>query len=234
MTKRAGRDTERRGTTLHRALGDPTRVCILETLRASENPSDARALAAELGLHPNTVRGHLKVLAEAELVETVREGPARRGRPRILYRAAAELAEADDAAAYRLLARILASSLLASGPDAARYAEQAGEAWGSYLVGRPEPFAPLSREEALDRIVVLHQEFRFRPELRDGERAPQLLIRGCPLSEVAKPYQGVVCRAHLGLIKGALAELRAGIEAERLEPFAAPGLCVAHLKIGCS
>ena len=61
-----------------------------------------------------------------------------------------------------------------------------------------------------------------------------LLIRGCPLSEVARPYEGIVCRVHLGLIKGALAELAAGIEAERLEPFAAPGLCVAHLKTGCS
>ena len=234
MTKRASGDTERRGTTLHRALGDPTRVCILETLRASETPSDARALAAELGLHPNTVRGHLKVLAEAKLVETVQKGAARRGRPRTLYRAAAELAQADDASAHRLLARILASALLASGPDSARRAEQAGQAWGSYLVERPAPFAPLSREEALDRIVVLHEEFGFRAELRQRERTPQLLIRGCPLAEVAKAYEGIVCRIHLGLIKGALAELAAGIEAERLEPFATPGLCVAHLKIGCS
>lgn len=225
---------ERLGTSVHRALGDPSRVRILEALRASESPLDARALAEPLGLHPNTVRGHLKVLAQAELVEAIEEGAARRGRPRTLYRPATRLAGDEDAAAYPLLARILASSLLASTPEPARCAELAGEAWGRYLVERPAPLAPLSTEEALDRVVELHEKFGFRPELRQGERTPQLLIRGCPLSEAARAYEGVVCSAHLGLIKGALAELGAGVEADRLEPFAAPDLCVAHLKIGCS
>ena len=113
---------------MHRALGDPSRVRILEALRASESPLDARALAEALGLHPNTVRGHLKVLAQVELVEAIEEGAARRGRPRTLYRPASRQAGDEEDAAYRLLARILASSVLASTPEPARCAERAGEA----------------------------------------------------------------------------------------------------------
>ena len=55
------------------------------------------------------------------------------------------------------------------------------------------------------------------------------MLRHCPFQEVATTYQAVICPIHLGLIRGALAELDTGIEADSLEPFAEPGACVAHL-----
>ena len=39
----------------------------------------------------------------------------------------------------------------------------------------------------------------------------------------------VICPLHLGLIRGAPAELGTGVEADWLEPFAEPGACVGHL-----
>jgi len=38
-----------------------------------------------------------------------------------------------------------------------------------------------------------------------------------------------VCSPHLGLMRGALARLRAPVTAGRLEPFARPGVCVTDL-----
>ena len=99
------------GVTLHRALSDPSRVRILEVLQEAEAPLDARELGARVGLHANTVRSHLRVLAEAGLVSGKREERARPGRPRILYEVAAEPLDARAPAGYRLLAQILASSL---------------------------------------------------------------------------------------------------------------------------
>ena len=55
------------------------------------------------------------------------------------------------------------------------------------------------------------------------------MLKRCPFQEVATTYPTVICPIHLGLIRGALAELGTGVEADWLEPFAEPGACVAHL-----
>ena len=55
-------------TSGHRALAEPSRARILETLAAAGEPLDAAELAERVGLHPNTVRWHLGVLADAGFV----------------------------------------------------------------------------------------------------------------------------------------------------------------------
>ena len=57
----------------------------------------------------------------------------------------------------------------------------------------------------------------------------QLRLRRCPFREVAENHQDVVCPLHLGLMQGALAQMRAPVTADRLEPFAEPSLCIAYL-----
>jgi predicted ArsR family transcriptional regulator len=39
----------------------------------------------------------------------------------------------------------------------------------------------------------------------------------------------VICALHLGLMRGALARMRAPVSVDRLDPFVEPSLCVAHL-----
>ncbi|WP_225851115.1 metalloregulator ArsR/SmtB family transcription factor [Streptomyces sp. HPF1205] len=64
-----------------------------------------------------------------------------------------------------------------------------------------------------------------------GEAGPpdRIRLRHCPFLELAEEYGAIVCPLHLGLMQGALAELRAPLAATRLEPFAEPDACVAHL-----
>jgi predicted ArsR family transcriptional regulator len=217
------------GTALHRALSDPSRVRILEVIQQAEAPLDARQLGTRVGLHVNSVRSHLHLLAEAGLVSARREERTRPGRPRVLYEATAEAPAPPAPASYRLLAQILASSLAGSERDPGARAEEAGRAWGAHLVERPPPFTPISKQETIDQVVRLHEEHGFRPKLRRAPRGQQIVLRRCPFQEVATTYQAVICPLHLGLIRGALAELETGVEAERLEPFAEPGACVAHL-----
>ncbi|MGH3125168.1 MAG: hypothetical protein ACRDND_29655, partial [Streptosporangiaceae bacterium] len=67
------------------------------------------------------------------------------------------------------------------------------------------------------------------PRIRPEGRKYRVQLRGCPFREVAQHHQDVVCMLHLGLMQGALAEMRAPVTADRLEPFTEPSLCVAYL-----
>ena len=144
-------------------------------------------------------------------------------------RAAAEPLDAPAHASYRLLAQILASYLAGSERDPSARAEEAGRVWGAHLVRKPPPFTSISKEETIDEVVRLHEQFGFRPELRRAKSGQELVLKRCPFQEVATSYQAVICPLHLGLIRGALAELGTGVEADWLAPFAEPGACVGHL-----
>jgi predicted ArsR family transcriptional regulator len=202
---------------------------ILEALQEAEAPLDARELGTRVGLHLNTVRSHLRLLVEAGLVSARRENRTRPGRPRVLYEATAEPLDARALASHRLLAQVLASHLAGSERDASARAEEAGRAWGAHLVRKPPPFASISKEETIDEVVHLHEQFGFGPELRRAKSGQEIVLKRCPFQELARTYPAVICSVHFGLMRGALAELGTGVEADGLEPFAEPGACIAHV-----
>lgn len=213
----------------HRALADPSRARILAEL-ADDGPLDARELARRVGLHVNTVRVHLNALAEAGLVDGETLPPQGRGRPRLAYRATGA-GDEEAGRRYRLLAEILTALVARFGPDATVQLQEIGEAWGHYLVDSPPPFASLSDGEAVERLVGLLAEVGFEPTLEQGRRVRRILMRPCPFLELARQHQDVICPIHLGLMRGALAELGAATRATKLEPFVRPDLCVAHLAV---
>jgi predicted ArsR family transcriptional regulator len=214
---------------LHRALGDPSRARILEAVRGSELGLDVNELADKVGLHANTVRSHLRVLANAELVEARAEERHTRGRPRLVYVASSN-PDAEPPAGYRLLAEILASELARSGEGSAERAGEAGKAWGRYLVNRRPPFEPSTPEADIDAVVRLLEEFGFDPSVEPEDEGHTVLMQHCPFGEVADHYRRIVCSVHLGLMQGALEELGGGVTADSLEPFVRPGVCTARLQ----
>jgi predicted ArsR family transcriptional regulator len=216
-------------TRVHRALGDPSRARIVETLRAAETPRDAHEIGELVGLHANTVRSHLRLLAEAGLVSVRAEQRSGPGRPRLVFEATPEGAVQPEPAGYRLLAEILASHLAASGQGSADRAEEAGRSWGRYLVDRRPPVASASNEDDIEAVLRLLEEFGFEPRLETAEHGHTVLMQHCPFGEVADSYRRIVCSVHLGLIQGALAELGGELEADELVPFVKPGVCAAHL-----
>ena len=209
------------GKTLHhRALADPSRARLLECLRASEAPLSVDQLAAEVGLHQNTIRAHLAVLEDANLVVVRSERDGRPGRPRRLFAAVPEEAEAEHA----LLASALASSLEPL-PDGVEIATAAGRSWGTVLVERLEPGRPADEDSCVERVASLLRKRGFAPE---RERSDVVMHR-CPFRELAERYPRVVCGFHAGLIDGALAEIGAPVQLAELEPWASPTSCVARL-----
>ena len=239
----------------HRVLSGISRVAILELLRDADAAMDVPAIAQAVGLHANTVRSHLDRLVEVGLVAETVEARVRPGRPRLFFRATSPAAEVP-AESYRLLAGLLAGGLgrdVSSGAGAAAAAE-AGRRWGREMAetdaGLSDAQSGAAHGASVGRIVQILDEVGFEPRLGDagdtgaagaaddvafgGAAAPVNVVielHRCPFLDVAKEHSDVVCAVHRGLMEGALERLHTPGVGVTLEPFARPGVCLAHLEI---
>ena len=186
-------------------------------LAAAREPLSINRIATELGVHPNTVRFHLDTLEQAGRVEVVPSPPQRPGRPARLYRARKAM-DRGGARNYRVLAEILLAGLGGAESPAAQ-AVAAGRAWGRERAHGGDG-------HGIDGLIKLLDELGFAP---DRPATDHVDLRHCPFLELAEDRARVVCPVHLGLMQGALAEWRAPVTVDRLEPFVEPDRCVAHL-----
>jgi len=218
-------------------LAPPTgrRRLILTMLRESGAPLGVVEIAERLDVHPNTVRFHLDALADSGQIERVHAAPAGPGRPPLVFRARPGMDHAGPRN-YRLLAEILAGNL-AAGPEPAARATEAGRTWGGLLAGRSASPAVPTREQAVGELVHLLDDLGFAPEEQAEERSEEraagdggrIGLRHCPFLELVKTQAKVICPLHLGLMQGAMTAIGSPVTVDRLEPFAEPDLCLAHL-----
>ena len=194
--------------------GDRQREVILGALRAAAGGLDATELARLLDLHPNTVRWHLGVLADAGLVRSEPQRRRNRGRPSIVYRLTPDGA-AHDRDEYRLLATMLTSAL-ASERDGNTRAYETGVRWGRHL----------QAAEPTKSVAELLDGEGFAAEARDDT----IEMRRCPFYALAETSPQVICTLHQGIIDGALAGSGSGARVERLDQFVEPSLCIARLR----
>jgi len=210
------------------ALGE-SRGRVLDVLRAIDGPAGVQDVAERIGLHSNTARFHLDRLVDAGLAERQTESQGRPGRPRMVYVATPSDVPAGQRS-YRLLAEMLTGLVNEKLPEPGAAAEKAGETWGRYLAERPAPGQEVDAAEGLRRLSTVLADVGFDPGPIDDAERPVIPLRHCPFREVAQRSREVICSLHLGLMRGALAETRAPLAAERLDPFVEPSLCLAHLR----
>ncbi|MGH7611916.1 MAG: helix-turn-helix transcriptional regulator [Candidatus Dormibacteria bacterium] len=209
----------------HRALAGWTRVALLACLREADGPLDARELATAVGLHASTVRFHLGVLAEAGLAVAEFEHRPRRGRPRQVWRSVAALAVGPEGA-YRMLAEVLAGYLESSSGEPRALGDEIGRGWGSRLArARGNQQRP-----GVAGLVSMLGDLGFSPEVVETKSETEIRLHSCPFLAVAAENPQLVCSAHLGLLRGALAETGVPMVATELEPLVEPSLCIAHLQ----
>lgn len=207
----------------HAALSAASRRRLLDVL-ASDGPMDVTALAAAVGLHVTTARFHLDVLQQAGLIRRTAGKAGKPGRPRQLYTVTAA---AEPGEAYRQLAAAL-TDVLAADPDAGpQSAERAGRRWAQMEIPAEDA---LSWEEGTRRVAELFERMGFAPRLVDDSAERHLELDACPFRDLARAYPQIVCRAHLGLLRGSLDRL--GVpspEPAGLRPFVEPELCIADV-----
>jgi predicted ArsR family transcriptional regulator len=199
---------------------------VLALLQDAAEPMTAAQVATATGLHINTARFHLEGLAADGHATRRAEARELPGRPSVLYAADGTSVRPRS---YRLLAEML-TGLVDTLSDPGAAAAEAGHAWGRHLIERTSPSERIDSDEALGRLGRVLAAVGFEPEIHTEQPAqPEIHLRHCPFREVAARHQEVVCGLHLGLMRGALAELRAPLEATELEPWVTPTLCVARL-----
>ncbi|WP_156746312.1 metalloregulator ArsR/SmtB family transcription factor [Mycobacterium sp. 1423905.2] len=198
------------------------RRAVLRALRTSRVPLGIVAIADELGVHPNTVRFHLDSLVSAGQVERVQPAQRGPGRPPAMFRAVRQM-DRGGTRSYRVLAEVLTASLAAQ-QDSATMALNAGRAWGSGLHSPPGDAA--HTDAAIAQLVAVLDGLGFAPE---SDREDRIGLRHCPFLELAEIRPHIVCSIHLGLMQGALDQWAAPVTVERLDAFAEPDLCLAHL-----
>jgi predicted ArsR family transcriptional regulator len=194
-------------------MNSDQRQAVLDALGAAHDGLDTNELASLLSVHPNTVRWHLGVLADAGLVRSSPEHRRRRGRPSVVFRLTGKGA-AHDRDDYHLLATMLTDALAGDRDGDAR-AYEAGVRWGRHL----------HEAEGDAGVVELLDRQGFAAE-RHGDR---IEMRRCPFYALAEAAPQVVCTLHHGVIDGALAASGSRALVDRLDPFVEPALCVAHL-----
>lgn len=209
------------------ALGQ-SRARVLGVLHDAGAAMGVGEVSARVGLHANTVRFHLDALVEGGLVQRATEEREQPGRPRVLYAVRPGTPHVGRRS-YRLLAEILTSYVAAEIQQPARAALRAGQAWGRFLADRPRPFRRIDAAAATEQLVDALAGIGFGPEADTTGRRRRVLLHHCPFRETAEEHREVVCSVHLGLMQGLLAAIDAPIDAERLDPFVEPTLCIAHL-----
>lgn len=201
------------------------RAEVLGLLQAAKQPMSAAAAAEVSGLHLNTARFHLDALVGEGLAQRVSEPRTVPGRPRILYTAKGPM---PGPRSFGLLAEML-TGLVASLDDSGQSAVEAGKSWGRHLIERATPSERVDAKDATARLTKVLDAIGFRPETRVTSKGTEIRLHHCPFREVAQKHADIVCGLHLGLMQGALSELRAPLQATSLEPFVTPQLCVAQL-----
>jgi len=209
------------------------------------------AITARVGLHENTVRGHLDALLNDGFVTRTPADPDGRGRPGWLWSATAPAEQSAGAIEYQGLASALARTIATTAPDPAAAARETGRTWGASLTATQavRPAAPDTPPQR--RVVQILDDLGFAPAETtvpahtatqadafaqtstdaQADTSSQLLeLHRCPILEAATSFPEVVCNVHMGLISGILEADGVGSEGSYLEPFAAPGVCLLHLK----
>lgn len=169
-------------------------------------------LSRKLGMHINTVRGHLDELIGHGLVSRRQANTVGRGRPSHIFTARVPRGT-NVASEYIELVDMLTGML--AGEDLAR-AREIGQQWAAKSGHRGDP--PADLDEAAEELVRLLRSMGFDPIPREdagAEGTREVGLRACPfIGPDGELPDRTVCALHAGYVDGRAGDLKA-----ELKPF---------------
>lgn len=189
-------------------------------------------VSEHLGGHPNSARQHLDALVEQRLlaagdVESGRPGRRPRGYSlTTLGRQALGTGRIDET---RELAEVFASYLVKSG-SGAEEAREIGQTWGNR---RADDLTAEQQRRPLEAVLEVLDILGFDPAAIETDEGDAVVLRTCPLLQMAQDSPEFICNIHHGLIDGVLKRIgaREGVE---LLPFSEPHGCRMNLTASTS
>lgn len=195
--------------------GGDSRAAILAFIERAEDVVRVEEIAEAVGLHANTVRGHLDALLASGRILRIADQRTSRGRPHWLY-------SATTSAGVRELASALDGELdRASAPDLARLAA------ATWAEAGPDVGPASTIDAAVDAATEALSGFGF-----DAVRNPvgdEITLRACPYAQLVQDHP-VICDIHAALLGEVLTRTEQPVSLDHLDVFPRPGLCVAHLR----
>ena len=190
----------------YRTLASISRITLLLHLqrRGTMTVGD---LAEAAGLHPNTAREHLQRLVDDGFITCQPETRETKGRPRMLYSAAAGTAEPGSVRAAK-----------------AEAAQRRGD-----LVRKLLPLEAVDTSPRQCQMDALDDHLDASGF--DSDHDPDgthVHLHDCPYSEMVKLHPEV-CTVHFGLIKALLEQTDGPLRADRMHPLVGPDICTLDL-----
>jgi predicted ArsR family transcriptional regulator len=193
-----------------------SRRAIVEALREAAEPLTVEELAEHTGLHANTARHHLDVLAAANLIERTAAAPSGRGRPKILYSVApAALAPFSD------LSEFLQRALDGGNEDVV--AVEAARRW---LAAVPQAGLVDSADGAVAAAVESLEAVGFTA--RSDAIGDTIVVTDCPYASLISEHP-MICTVHAELVSGVLARTGQDVTLAGFDVWVRPGVCRARL-----
>lgn len=190
---------------------------------AKDGPVLLADVAAYVGGHPNTSRQQLDILTEDGLVAAEPMVRAGRGRRPLGFTVTARGRQAlvgstGNVERVELLKAFAA--YLVTRPDPVAEARAVGRLWSAEL----DDARAATQSEGVDEIVEVLEMLGFDPAHATTDQGEAVLLRACPLLDLAHDESSVVCELHRGLIEGVLHRVGSpdGVE---LLPFATDNGC---------
>ena len=213
------------------------------TPAGSPAPVTLDAIAGHLGGHPNTSRQQLTALVAAGLLNVESFSTGRPGRRpqgfRITTRGRTALVELDqtvhdqaarEAAEYRDIVGAFATYLVQQGDDTAGRAHAIGQIWGARQAGahrQQSASGPIG--EPVEGLIEVLDMLGFSPSQRATPEGTAVVLRTCPLLDLAEENPDVICEMHRGMVDSVMRNFGAhqGVD---LLPMADPDGCRIHLR----
>ncbi|WKD60968.1 hypothetical protein CCICO_04660 [Corynebacterium ciconiae DSM 44920] len=206
---------------------------VLEAVRTYPNGATLSTLAADTGMHINTVRGHIDELLQRGAVRTSTSAArAGRGRPSLVVHARIPDSAAITGEQIELVNEL--AQLLAADDDthaAHRRAVELGRRWAR-RVGHTAEHSH-NHSDQLSALVSLMRRTGYDPDAPvDDPAEPHtrtISLNRCPfVSESARP-DPLVCSIHHGFAQAAIGADEHSATTVTLLPFVRPGQCDIQL-----
>lgn len=194
---------------------------VLEALQNAPDGARVTELASTLGMHVNTVRGHLDELLSQGVISRTVNHVQGRGRPSHTFhvRTPRHSAVADEQAA---LIKVLLDAAVGDDLAAAR---ALGRSWAQQS---PIDANELSFEQLAQAVMAFLHDMGFDPAVREAASTPDSLevgLHACPFVQGdGTPPPAAVCELHRGFLEATIGEHELGFM-----PFDKPGECGARI-----
>lgn len=176
-----------------RALGDPTRYAMFRFLISEGRPVTVVEIVDHVQVNHTAIRQHLTKLVDADLVDSSTMAPSGRGRPKLQYQVAPNVASRWGVIGpYERLATLLAE-IVRTGDEPIEVGRRVGHQLRGDAGRADDPLAEFAGQMARQG---------FEPIVTVDGTTAVIALQSCPFAAVVLDDPNTVCDIHRGLAEG--------------------------------